>query len=197
MPFSFGGPDMPMSLRWTRSLVYSEVVLLVFVVLFYVVFEVLGLTTTPGVKATGTASTGSTVVALVVVLALALGLTYLAIDLRNKRNGTRVAIAVIQLAMLIFGIVTSLNSPVAIALTVLLTGGALYSLYAPSSNAAFAAAAAGVGAKPTEPEFPEELKKIFSEAQAKKAESAAPSEESKSAEDKTEVDGADEDKSES
>jgi cell division protein FtsN len=170
MPFKFGGPDMPMSLRWTRSLVYSEVVLLAFVVISYVIFTVLGLSTSTATGSTGTTVTGTTVAALIGVFVVAIVLTYLAIDLRHKRNSTRVAIAVVQMAMLIFGIVTSLTNPISIALVVLLTGGTLYSLYAPASNVAFAEAAAGGGvAKPAEPELPEELQKIFAEAKAKQA----------------------------
>jgi hypothetical protein len=163
-----------MSLRWTRSLVYSEVVLLVFVVLAYVIFTVLGLTTTTGTIGGGTTVTGSTVVALTVVGVLAIVLTYLAIDLRNKRNSTRITIAVIQAAMLVFGVATSVTSPIAVALTVLLTGGTLFSLYAPASNLAFAEAVSG-GAATKEPELPDELQKIFAEAKAKKAESDASS----------------------
>jgi predicted MFS family arabinose efflux permease len=174
MPFKFGGPEMPMSLRWTRSLVYSEVVLLVFVVISYVIFTLLGQNTTSGVGVTSTTISGSTVVELILVLGLALLLGYLAVDLRNKRNSTRVVIAVIQAAMLVFGIVTSLSSPTSVALIVLLTGGTLYSLYAPPSNAAFAESAGGA-TKPAEAELPEELQKIFAE--AKKAKEASASDE--------------------
>jgi len=161
-----------MSLRWTRSLVYSEVVLFVFVVVSYIILTVMGVSSSTTGGSSATTVSGSTIAALIAVALLAIVLTYLAVDLRNKRNSTRIGIALIQVLMLVFGIVTSLTSPISVALIVVLTAGTLFSLYAPASNAAFAQAAAGAGKLP-EPELPEELQKIFDEAKAKKAAEAS------------------------
>jgi hypothetical protein len=177
MPFKFGGPDMPMSLRWTRSLVYSEAVLFVFSAIIYFSIPLLNSNNSSGVTSESTGS-GSAALPIAGVL-VALLLAYLAVDLRHTRNLTRIAIVVIQAVLLIYGVVTFLNSITSLVLIIALTAGTVVSLYTPASNLAFAEAAAGAGAKTTEPELPEELKKLFAEAAAKKEAEATGGEEVK------------------
>ena len=132
MPFSFGGPEFPISLKITRSLVYTEASILFIIALFLVAIDV----TIPN---STTLSSGQIVGLAALFLALGGGVVYLGVVLSQLHTWTRNAILGVQVLLLAYSALrVSSDTWESFILILILVGGVVWSLFAPTSRAAFA-----------------------------------------------------------
>src|SRR3954454_16828220 len=109
MPFSFGGPQFPMSLKWTKSLLYTEAVVFFWIVAFS--FLEITLLNSSG---TGTQIDTAWAPSVAIPLFLVLGglCVYLAMSLSKQQGWTRLVIVILQTILFVVVVIDSVQNGV-------------------------------------------------------------------------------------